>query len=749
MLKSIVYSFPVQLLIYNLKKNQLLLLYWFLLFGSTTGLIGKLFGIPYLFLDPEYLGKVTPWSFFIIGIAIGLFIMAFNITCFILDSYRFAFLSVVSKPLLQYCINNAVIPLTYIVFYMVSFIGFQLDYEYNSLYTVSLKIGAFLIGLIFILVLFFLYFNLTNRSYFKRLANKFDRRLRRTSINKATIISRISLASRRKIRVDNYLTTKLKIKQTDSYQDYDKELVIRAFDYYHLNAVVIAVLFFIFVFILSAFRDTSAFQIPAAASVILVFTIFIMMTGPLVYWLRGWATTVMIGIIILANILFKYSIISSKHEAFGLNYHTTRPLYSSKQLKKYVDQKNYVRDTIETVKILNKWREKIGSKKPKIIFLCVSGGGERSALWTLNIIQKVDSILKGKFFQHTFLITGASGGMIGASYFRELYLRSLSDHSINPWSDVYTSHIARDILNPVVFNMAVNNPITNFKKFVYQGFKYNKDRGYTFERQLNQNTDFILDKPLSYYKEPEAKAIIPLILSSATIINDGRKLYISPQSISYMCVPGVYYKYEFGHKIKGVEFTRFFKDQNAEHVRFLTVLRMNATFPYVTPNIGLPSIPEIKIMDSGFSDNFGVNDAVRFAYVFKDWLKKNTSGIVLVSIRDSEKDHSVDFTDQRKSLFQNILSPIGSLYSNWDRLQDIMNDNSVEYLQASFKQIYRVDFEYEPGQSNLLNHKLKKPNEEKASLSWRLTTREKENIKNAIHTPAIQFSIEKLQKLLK
>src|SRR5262245_12878870 len=49
------YSFPVQLLLNNLKRNQVLLLCWIILFAMITGSFGKYLGIPYLFLDPEYL----------------------------------------------------------------------------------------------------------------------------------------------------------------------------------------------------------------------------------------------------------------------------------------------------------------------------------------------------------------------------------------------------------------------------------------------------------------------------------------------------------------------------------------------------------------------------------------------------------------------------------------------------------------------------------------------------------------------
>ena len=58
-----------------------------------------------------------------------------------------------------------------------------------------------------------------------------------------------------------------------------------------------------------------------------------------------------------------------------------------------------------------------------MVFLCASGGGKRAALWTLTALQTADSLTGEHLWKNSILITGASGGLIGASYFRELKLR--------------------------------------------------------------------------------------------------------------------------------------------------------------------------------------------------------------------------------------------------------------------------------------------------------------------------------------
>jgi hypothetical protein len=206
-------------------------------------------------------------------------------------------------------------------------------------------------------------------------------------------------------------------------------------------------------------------------------------------------------------------------------------------------------------------------------------------------------------------------------------------------------------------------------------------------------------------------------------------------------------------KLKGVEFLRLFEKQDAAQLRFLSALRMNATFPYITPNVALPSKPVMEVMDAGLSDNFGVSDAVRFLYIFREWISENTSGVVFLSIRDTPKEPFIEKnTDQ--SLFEKVFTPIGSLYQNWSHLQDINNDNSLELAQSWFKgRISRVELRYTPYQTiNFGNILPKQTNNskvvERVSLSWHLTEREKASLLLAIYDFRNQRAMAQLAHLL-
>ncbi len=753
------YSFPIQLLINHFKKNQILLLLWLLLFSYITQSSGTVLGIPYLFLDPEYMNAVNFRSFFIVGIAVGIFFMAFHITTYILDSYRFNFLGTVARPFTKFCLNNSILPLAFIITYVYEIINFQFNNGFKNYGAIFLDAISFVGGILSTLIILFSYFRSTNKDIFKELALNLDKTLKRSNITRVNVFKKFKQAKRNKYKINYYIDLPFGIKKvSDEVNYYEKSMLLKIFDQNHLNAVIVEIFIIIMIIILGLFRDNSYFQIPAAASAILFFSIFVMFTGAFSYWLRGWAITTIILTFFVFNILIKNGFIKSWYQAFGINYNTAPAPYSVDRLNMLSDSVNYLADQKYTINILENWKKKFpANQKPKIIFVCVSGGGQRAAAWTMRSLQYADSAINGELLKHSILITGASGGIVGASYYRELYLEKNQGKHLDIYNDRYYYNITKDILNPMIFSLVVNDIFFRFQKFSDGKYEYLKDRGYAFEMQLNKNLEYAFGKKVMDYKQPEQNGIIPLIIMSPTIINDGRKLFISPQHISYMTTAGIETQEKLHQKIKGIEFMRFFEKQDAGNLSFLSALRMSATFPYITPNVELPSTPPMEIMDAGITDNFGVRDAVRFLYVFKDWISENTGGVIFVEIRDSEKNPAIE-EKVEPSIFQKMFSPIGSIYNNWDYLQDFNNDDLIEYVQTWYNgDADVIDFQYIPQphlwptikEKNINPSELEhKERSERAALSWHLTTREKESIKRTILESNNQKSLEKLKTLL-
>jgi hypothetical protein len=259
-----------------------------------------------------------------------------------------------------------------------------------------------------------------------------------------------------------------------------------------------------------------------------------------------------------------------------------------------------------------------------------------------------------------------------------------------------------------------------------------------------------MDKPIVAYRDPERKALVPMIILTPTVVNDGRKLYIASRPVSFMNADVLSYPSYTSSKLSGVDFHALLKDQDAASIRFLSALRMSATFPYITPNTTLPTDPAVQIMDAGISDNFGLSDAVRFVYAFNDWISENTSGVVFISIRDSPKLWTVS-AKGGQTIIDSFTQPISTVYNNFENFQDINSDLLIGMMESWFKApVDRIDLQYtvESYVPVLQEMDSLRQTNARASLSWRLTTREKHAITENIQSPENTQQLVKLKKLL-
>ena len=254
-LRRIYFSFPIQLLMMHVKKNQLLVMYWLILTGFVTGTFVKKFGVPYLFLDPEYAGSVSFTSFFIIGLALGIYVMAFNISSYILNSFRFPFLATLSMPFQKYSYNNFIIPGCFILIYIFRIITFQYVSELNDTGTIALSVFALLLGISIVIFVTQRYFLLTNKDIYKLYG--FEKEDEETADLKALGKLDINKKKKKKVayrrtawRVETYLSFPLKIKLVRSTSHYKDFMLHSVFKQNHINAAVVEMIVFI-IFILS------------------------------------------------------------------------------------------------------------------------------------------------------------------------------------------------------------------------------------------------------------------------------------------------------------------------------------------------------------------------------------------------------------------------------------------------------------------------------------------------------------------
>lgn len=697
----------------------------------------KTFGADALFFAPEYLGNVNALGAAIVGVAMGVFMMSWNVTTFILHSKRCKFLATTSKPFLKYCINNALLPLLFIVFYFVRLVAFNGYKELMTCGEIVVIITGILSGFIVLLAVSFAYFFGAEKTILRTVAPVVGNAQQfKQTYNPAVKAQQDGFG----IKVGYFFTARFRLAKARNVSHYSQEFLDMIFKRHHISAIISIVLAFIFLAAVGFFLDNKIFQVPAAASIFIFFAVMTAVIGALTYFLQSWSLPFIIVLIFFLNILYEKDIIDPRNKAYGLNYTNKeeRPAYNKQSLQQLCTADKIAADKANMLAILENWKKKQTSVKPVIVFINVSGGGLRSGTFVMNTLQQLDSITNGKLMQHSMLISGASGGMLAATYYRELYRANLTaDKKNNLHNPGLTNQIAEDLLNPVFSSMIARDIFAPAQKFTVGNSKYVKDRGYAFEQKLNENSGGLFNTQIKDFAADEKAAKVPLIIFNNTISRDGRKMMIASQPLSFMMKP-LLYAADTTVSPDAVDFNALFAKQAPQNIRLLTVLRMNATFPYVLPNVWLPTHPVIDVMDAGLRDNFGQETTLRFIENFKEWLTQNTGGVLILQLRDRMKDNwqqpfeSKDITDV-------LIKPATMLQHNWYKLQDYAETNEYSYLHDGMDSIlHRITFMYVPEKE-----------EKSAALNFHLTAREKRDIIASFNNNFNQAALEKMLELLK
>ncbi|HAD96858.1 MAG TPA: hypothetical protein DCG19_05590 [Cryomorphaceae bacterium] len=730
--------FPVQLFLLHLRRSHILMIFWLLLFLFVNRALGVNYGFPYLFLTPEYLDKVNFLSYFLVGLTAGLFVMSYHISSYIYYSYRYTFLATLSRPLWKFCINNSVIPLLFFTTYLYQTVNILLHEGYSTL-TILVNISGLLSGAMIIISLMFTYFFSTIRTLelpdekgkergsikpLKGIVKK-DKELRESVLENQSV-------------VNHYLKNPFQVKLARGATHYQHEKLLETIQQHHVSASALFILLILLVIGLSMVSGNRPFMIPAGATIFLIFSLYLMITGAFYSRLKTWTLTIGIVGLLILNYLSGLPPFRTLNYAYGMDYTVEPAHYNYDNLSVFTTDSIIQYDREKALNSLKKWRSKFSRfKKPKLIILNVSGGGMRSTLWTMRVLQEADSITGGDLFRHSHLITGSSGGMLGAAYFRELkyrYTNKLIDKS--PYHQDFLFNTAKDALNPVAFTLAVNDLFFRFRKVEYAGHTYPMDRGYAFDRKFSKNTGGVLDKSLGQYKQLEMESEMPTMILGPTIIGDGRKLLMSSQNFSFLTYTTPFEGTRKVREYDAVEYQRLFAGQSPDNLSFLTALRLSASFPYITPLVNLPSEPSIELIDAGVRDNEGMELALRYLYEFRDWIRNNTDGVAIVQIKANRPDE-IPISDEGQTKLDQLVQPINGVVKSFHNLQ-IYNKSLLMQWSEEL-----LPFTVDVVRFSLFEKK------DEVSLSWHLTENEKRSIISTLENETNQAALKEVRELLK
>lgn len=741
--EGIYFSLPVQLVVVQVRYQKSALLCWLLLFLAVTNSFGSSFGIPFLFLEPEYLGASNFFGMFLMGCGLGTFITSYMMACYISNGYRFDFLAMEYRPFFIFYLNNLLIPIAFVAVYTVAYLKFQKMVHGGFQWDSVGRLGGLYLGLFLVTLTIILYFFGTNRSLVHVLGEKVVKEMR----GGRAIIKKARAGLRRKRRIDYYISGLFSIDSPDPEDRADLRQLVQILNQNHGNALFLQLILLAVITSLGLLETKPEFLIPAGMSILLLLSVILMLLGAMTFWTRRLGPIAFIVLIGLYVLIDHFTLHKYRHPALGMNYEVAPAPYTTAALRE-ASSEQYIRDDIATTtQMLNQWRSDYAVfhgpyKKPRAVIICTSGGGLRASYYTTRILQIADSLSHGSLMHNARLITGASGGMVGAAYYRELFLRQAigeipSDQPL--WDKRFVYPIGRDLLNRICFKIVTGLLLPTAREQV-GGAAYLSDRGWSFDDQLAKHIPYFDKRRISDYADYEEQALIPQMILSPVIINDGRKLYVSAMPVSYLCRNFNYDGTRLLDGITGVDLRRFFRKQEADSLLFTTALRMNASFPFITPYVRMPSEPPIQVMDAGLADNYGLETAARYMNHFAPWFNDYTDGVLLLQIRDS-KSQSMDVpTWHSGNTLAQMLDPIGGTYSAYYATTDLMNDQYLYQIDQSLKgKLQFACFEYASADSGSL----------RASLSWHLTTKEIQAIEAVIADSANQSAFRTVEQWLK
>jgi len=425
---------------------------------------------------------------------------------------------------------------------------------------------------------------------------------------------------------------------------------------------------------------------------------------------------------------------------------------------------------LNNAEVLLSWRNLVADawqqQKPKLVIVTVSGGGIRASVWASVVLRKLEATLGADFPYHIRLVTGASGGMVAGSYYVLSLMPPSADVLAGGTADFETLHgtsldafvdaMALDQLDAVAGRMLFTDLPGTLSPFARRG-----DRGRTLEETWIRWTGgeaSPLGRPLESFAADERMGWRPSLVYTPMMVEDGRRLLISNLDMAFATrnVGGLLiepssrkierpaiqggdfdlsiHEEDEVFSLSAVEFFRLFP--RAHDFRVTTAIRMSASFPWVSPAVNLPTLPPRRVVDAAYYDNYGVNLSALWLSKMSSWLQENTSGVLVVQIRDKVSQGArteIDFDrlSGSESLLDRLLwnagsrvlrpglqaisTPLIGVSNARDWTMAFRNDEQVDLQDLLFDELRGRDF--------FRTVVFECPVD--VSLSWKLTEREK------------------------
>jgi hypothetical protein len=373
---------------------------------------------------------------------------------------------------------------------------------------------------------------------------------------------------------------------------------------------------------------------------------------------------------------------------------------------------------LRDVDVLGQWRAH--ADRPRLVVIATSGGGIRAAAWTAHVLRGLeqDDALVG-IGRHVRVITGASGGMVGAATWVATLVAPEQARACG--SDARCLHGGHEVFDEVATD-SLDALAVHFALWLPD------DRGVALEHAWVRASD-ALARPLVDLAAGEREGWLPSLIFSPIIVENGRRVLVSNLDLHALTStddPWPYAETAIGPGESLPAFELFALYPDAKHFSVATAARLSASFPYVSPFPRLPVAGDpVHVADAGIYDNFGVDLASRWIAANAGWLMANVESVALVQIRDEVSTRTtlaVQEPELSTRATYPLSGPLAAFLHARESTSAFRNDHAIDVLRARFA-AEKGDFFFRSFTFELSGE---------VSLSWRLSEAEQDTIRASL-----------------
>lgn len=490
-------------------------------------------------------------------------------------------------------------------------------------------------------------------------------------------------------------------------------------------------------------------EAPALCYLLLIIWIATALFGGATFYADYYRIPLILFFVIFSG--FSYLIFNVDHY-FELTEVKT-PKYSYEQLADF------------TIPIGNRLEKNQTSSKDKtLVVIAASGGGIQSAGWTIEVLRGLQEKLGSSFIEETGMISSTSGGSVGTMFLLD-QLVNLKEHTSEKITDGFKKafeNATEDSLDAVGWGLAYPD-LFRAIGFPWAVNKY-IDRASAMEKTWEQN---MISKEsaitLNFWQEPIMRGKIPIPVFNATLVEDGSRFLISPMKFIEGNISNIVACNSSDSYNQVLDFYTLYQPLNSEKhydLKITTGARLSASFPYVSPlaRNDRDNIVEIKnsdnvnckkhynyhIADGGYFDNAGLFTIVEWLDKWLDTFRKDLkiTRVLIVQI-NAFSEYQLNSTNGDLGWVTEFIGPLKTLYGVRNSTQLARNEKEAEILQKKWQD--KVEIRpftiFFPRKNSGTKVDYNQP------LSWKLTEKQKNNLKSAWEDIKNKDTINDIEKV--